>query len=316
MLSVLKFGGSSVSDAEGIRRAARIIEEKSRSGQTVTVLSARGGATDALIAAARELCAEPDKRELDALMATGELCSTALMAMYLKSRGTDSISLSGAQAGIKTEGEFGNADIADIDTARIRRELGMGRAVIAAGFQGVSAEGELQTIGRGGSDTTAVYLASRLGAEECLIYTDVDGIYTADPRIVSGACRLSEIDKRDMLLLSLGGSQVLHSKSVLACIRENVELRLLSSFTSGEGTLVTDTELPLPISGITRDRKTGELSVVGYMANAALLENLSELLSASGLAVHEKKLGEGIIKLRTDAECSDRALRLVHSFLL
>ena len=217
MLIVQKFGGSSLAGVERLRCAAAIISDCAMAGNdVVAVVSARGNTTDELLADAKRISSCPRARELDALLSTGETGSAAMTAMQLADMGHDSVSLSGAQAGIRTDSVHGQARITDIDTGRILRELCAGRIVIVAGFQGFGENGDTTTLGRGGSDTTAVELAAALNADRCEIYSDVDGIYTADPRLVTGALRLERIDYADMLALALHGSQVLHSRSVAA----------------------------------------------------------------------------------------------------
>lgn len=239
MLIVQKFGGSSVKDAQHIRNAARIIAETYLIGHdVVAVLSAQGDATDDLLRKAAELSAAPSMRELDMLLATGEQQSVALMAMCLESMDLPVVSLTGRQAGIRTDADHGSARIRRVDTERVKRELSRRRIVLVAGFQGVSDSDDITTLGRGGSDTTAVALAAALHADRCRIYTDVEGVYTADPRKDPAARKLEAITYDDMLALISAGAQVLMDRSVELAKRSGVELEVLSSYVRAPGTRV------------------------------------------------------------------------------
>ena len=239
MLIVQKFGGSSLANAERIRAAADIIARTLSAGHTpVAVLSAGGGSTDMMISGAKELSSSPPKREMDVLLSTGELKSVALMSMQLESMGIPAISLSGRQAGIRTDSVFGDARIEDIDTRRIRREIACGRVVAVAGFQGISGGDDITTLGRGGSDTTAVALAAALRADRCQIYTDVDGVYDRDPRIYPDATRFGRIGYDKMLSLIENGAQVLHDRSVELARDQGISIEVLSAFSGNPGTIV------------------------------------------------------------------------------
>lgn len=238
-LVVMKFGGSSVADSERLRNVASIIEKEYRLGsRIIAVLSAQGDMTDEFIAKAKELTPDPDKRELDALISTGEQISAALCAMLLKSRGIDAVSLTGWQAGIVTNDTYGDADVVKVDCGRLGRELDAGKVILLTGFQGVTENGDITTLGRGGSDTTAVCIAAQLSADECRIYKDVDGVYTADPKRDSMARRFDTISYDDMLALADSGARVLHKKCVEIAKRYGVEIQVLSSFIRGGGTVV------------------------------------------------------------------------------
>ncbi len=313
MLIVQKFGGSSLAGLERLRRAAAIISDCARCGnEVVAVVSARGDTTDELLADALRIASDPCRRELDALLSTGECCSAAMMAMQLKALGHDSVSLSGAQAGIRTDSVHGDARILDIDTERIRRELRAGRIVIAAGFQGLDCEGDTTTLGRGGSDTTAVELAAALGAQRCEIYSDVDGIYTADPRLVTGAARLERIDRSDMLALALHGSQVLHSRSVEAAIRENVTVHLLSSFTRREGTVMGAFPERPALCGVTRDSENSTVSIIGRGVDAQTLAEAVAVLAHSDILAEAAELFDGGCTLYVPPDKLLPALELTH----
>ncbi len=239
MLIVQKFGGSSLADTERIRMAAQRTAALQRSGhKVVTVVSAQGDTTDELLMRARRVSPDPGGRELDALLATGEQCSAALMAMMLQGMGCPAVSLSGWQAGLVTDDVYGNARLVGLRGDRILRELNAGRCVVVAGFQGLSGGGDVTTLGRGGSDTTAVALAAWLGAERCLIYTDVDGVYDKDPRKHADAVRYERIGYDAMLKLARSGAQVLHDRCVELAKAHGVAITVLSSFREGPGTVV------------------------------------------------------------------------------
>ncbi len=291
-LVVMKFGGSSVADADRIRRVAqRIARERAAGSDIVVVVSAMGDTTDELLALAAAITDDPDPRELDMLLGTGEHQSATLVSMALHALGVDAISLTGAQAGISTDGRYGKARIADIDPRRVRAEIAAGRVVIVAGFQGIArsttpgmsagAEGagssgavpsetsadvaELTTLGRGGSDTTAVALAARLGADRCRIYTDVRGIYTADPRLVPDARQLPVIGYEEMLELAFQGAQVMNVRAVELGWVNGVVIEVLSSFDDAPGTLIKEdpfVEQRNKVRGLAHDRNVAKVTLV------------------------------------------------------
>jgi aspartate kinase len=240
---VMKFGGTSVADAEHIQRAAgRIVAAKETGGRVVAVLSARGRTTDQLVAMAEEVSARPDPREMDMLLSTGERISCALAAMAIKDLGHDAVSLTGSQAGIVTDTSHTKARILDVRADRIVAALDQGRIVLVAGFQGVSTSKDVTTLGRGGSDTTAVALAAALSADVCEIYTDVSGVFSADPRIVPGARRLPVVSYEEMLEMSASGAGVLQLRSVEYARNHGVRIHCRSSFDDRPGTFVVDEE--------------------------------------------------------------------------
>ena len=267
MLIVQKFGGSSVADAEKIRRVAGIIAESYDAGHDmVVVLSAQGDTTDDLLEKAAEINARPSKRELDILLSTGEQISIALMAMCLEKMHYPVVSLTGWQIGMRTNSQYGNARIYSVSTERIRAELDKRRIVIIAGFQGMNKLEDVTTLGRGGSDTTAVAVAAALHADRCQIFTDVEGVYTADPRKVPGARKLDEITYDEMLELASLGAQVLHNRSVEMAKRYGVNLEVLSSYVRKPGTKVKEVVKQMEemkISGIAKDHNVARLAVVG-----------------------------------------------------
>jgi aspartate kinase len=266
---VQKYGGTSVANPERIEAVAdRVKRWYDQGHQVVVVLSAMSGETNRLIALAKAISDEPVPREMDVMLATGEQVTIALLAMALIKRGIDARSYTGAQVAIRTDSAHTKARIEAIDDARIRADLDAGRVVVVAGFQGVDADGNITTLGRGGSDTTGVALAAALGADECQIYTDVDGVYTTDPRVVPQARRLTTVTFEEMLEMASQGSKVLQIRSVEFAGKYNVPLRVLSSFGEGEGTLITvdhaedDMEKPV-ISGIAFNRDEAKLTVRG-----------------------------------------------------
>ena len=239
MLIVQKYGGTSLADGERLRTAAkRLTELAGRGNKMVAVVSAQGDLTDVLIEKAARVNKHRAAREMDAYLAAGEQMSAGLLAMAIGALGYPAVSLTGAQAGIRTDGVHGNARIEDIDTARIRRELEAGKIVVVAGFQGMDREGDITTLGRGGSDTTAVALAACLGADKCQIFTDVDGVYDRDPRQFPDAVRFQSISYEKMLALIENGAQVLHDRSVELARDHNIPVEVLSAFTGAPGTVV------------------------------------------------------------------------------
>ena len=243
MLIVQKYGGTSLRDGEKIRNAARRAAELAGDGhQVVIVVSAQGDTTDLMIEKAMEINRHRAAREMDAYLAAGEQMSAGLLAMAIGALGRSAVSLTGWQAGIRTDGNHGNARICDIDTTRIRKELASGKIVVVSGFQGVDDEGDITTLGRGGSDTTAVALAAYLQADKCQIFTDVDGIYDRDPRIFPDAVRFARISYEKMMALIENGAQVLHDRSVEFAREYGIAVEVLSSATGAPGTVVEGLE--------------------------------------------------------------------------
>ncbi|MGB5145561.1 MAG: aspartate kinase [Porticoccaceae bacterium] len=267
-LIVQKYGGTSVGTIERIRAVAhKVAAARARGEDLVVVVSAMSGETNRLIALAHEISEIPSPRELDVLVSTGEQVTIALLAMALEELGCAARSYTGGQIRILTDSAHTKARIEAIDVERMRADLAAGRVVVVAGFQGVDGEGNITTLGRGGSDTTGVALAAALNADECQIYTDVDGVYTTDPRVVSSARRLDRITFEEMLEMASQGSKVLQIRAVEFAGKYQVPLRVLSSFTEGPGTLITlddedDMEKPL-VSGIAFNRDEAKLTVSG-----------------------------------------------------
>ncbi len=281
-LVVQKFGGTSVADIEKIKNVANaVIKEKKNGNSVVVVVSAMGHTTDNLVKMAKEITSSPSEREMDMLMSTGEQISMSLLAMAINEMGYSAISMTGLQAGIKTEDCHMRARIVDIDTSNMKVHLNDGKIVIVAGFQGVCGNNEITTLGRGGSDTTAVALACALNADRCDIYSDVEGVYTTDPRIVATAQKLSKISYEEMLELARVGANVLHPRSVETAKLHNMPMRVRSSFKLDDlGTLiigVDEMELTKPVTGVASDKSQLRIvicDIVDEPGNAARLFNL------------------------------------------
>jgi len=288
---VQKYGGRSLADADHIHNVADRIQARRDDGvDVIVVVSAMGNSTDELISLSEAVTGgtQPDAREMDTLLSTGELVSSTLMAMALKARGCDSISLSGIQAGIKTDAVHGSARIADINTDRIRTELDKGRIVIVAGFQGLAESGDITTLGRGGSDTTAVALAVAVDAERCEIYTDVDGIYTTDPRLTDKARKLSEIGFDEMLEMAVLGAKM-NPRSIELGAVYDMPVYVASSFSSEPGTLIHGGEQTMEVrkavTGIAVDLNVAKITVRGVVDRPGVAAGLLQPLADEGVSV-------------------------------
>ncbi|HUG47378.1 MAG TPA: aspartate kinase [Candidatus Limnocylindria bacterium] len=292
-LVVQKYGGSSLAGAERIRHVAgRIAERRAEGADLVVVVSAMGDTTDDLITLARQITDEPDPRELDLLLATGEHMSGTLVAMALHAVGQPAISLTGAQAGIRTDASHGRARIANVDPLRVQQELERGRVVIVAGFQGATDEsmltGEVTTLGRGGSDTTAVALAARLSAQRCEIYTDVEGIFTADPRLVPDARLLPVIGYEEMLELAIQGAQVMQTRAVELGWVNGVEIAVRSTFSDNPGTVIREVagvEQRNKVRGLATDRNVAKLTLVAVPDRPGVARAVFAPLAEAGINV-------------------------------
>ena len=288
-LIVQKFGGSSVADADRIRNVTRIITETYRKGHSVVaVLSAQGDTTDDLIEKAKEINPSASKREMDMLLATGEQISISLCAMAIERMGYQAVSLTGWQAGMLTDSSYSSARIKRIRTERIQKELDKKKIVLVAGFQGINKYDDITTLGRGGSDTSAVALAAALHADLCQIYTDVDGVYTADPRHVTGARKLEEITFDEMLELASLGAQVLHNRSVEMAKRYNVNMEVLSSFSGKPGTKVKEvvkTMEKIHVSGVAKDKNVARLALIGLADQPGIAFKIFSLLAKKDINV-------------------------------
>ena len=319
-LIVQKFGGSSVADADKLRNVARIITETYRRGhKVVVVLSAQGDTTDDLIAKAQEINRHPSKREMDMLLSTGEQISCSLCAMAIEAMGYPVVSLTGWQAGVQSNSAYGNARIKRVDAQRILNELDRRCIVIVTGFQGINKYGDITTLGRGGSDTSAVALAASLQADLCQIYTDVDGVYTADPRLVPQAHKLEEITFDEMLELATLGAQVLHNRSVEMAKRYNVNLEVLSSFSGNPGTQVKEVVKTMEkshVSGIAKDKNIARLALVDLADEPGIAFRIFSLLSKNNINVDIilQSIGRGDKKdisftvAKSDAEAAKKVL--------
>lgn len=287
-LIVQKFGGSSVANAERVMNVAgRIVSTFQAGNDVVVVLSAQGDTTDDLIDKAKQISENPSKREMDMLLSTGEQISIALMAMAIEKLGYQAVSLTGQQVGIKTDSIYSNARIDHITGERIREELSKRKIVIVAGFQGIDENGNITTLGRGGSDTTAVALAAALNADLCEIYTDVDGVYTADPRVVPEARKLDEISFGEMLELASLGARVLHNRSVELAKKYNVKMVVRSSLNHNEGTLVKEVEEmeEMMIKGVAYDKDIARISVMSVRDIPGVAHKIFKLLAEAGINV-------------------------------
>jgi len=288
-LIVQKFGGTSVADADRLRNVARIITETYKKGNSVVaVLSAQGDTTDDLIEKAKEINPHASKREMDMLLSTGEQISISLCAMAIEAMGYQVISLTGWQAGMLTNSAYSAARIKRIQTERIQKELDKNKIVLVAGFQGINKYDDITTLGRGGSDTSAVALAASLHADLCQIYTDVDGVYTADPRYVKGARKLDEITFDEMLELASLGAQVLHNRSVEMAKRYNVNMEVLSSFSGNPGTKVKEVVKTMEkthVSGVAKDKNVARLALVGLADRPGIAFKIFSLLAKHNINV-------------------------------
>lgn len=289
-LIVQKYGGTSVANPDRIKAVADKLASFHQQGdQVVVVVSAMSGETNRLISLASEVATKPNEREMDVLVSTGEQVTIALLAMALQDKGIDARSYTGSQVKILTDTSYGKARIQEIDSQPIQTDLDKGRVVIVAGFQGVDPEGNITTLGRGGSDTTAVALAAALGADECQIYTDVDGVYSTDPRVVEKARRLDRITFEEMLEMASLGSKILQIRSVEFAGKYNVPLRVLSSFEDGPGTLITvddevDMEQPV-ISGIAFTRDEAKITLRGVPDTPGIASKILGPVGETGIEV-------------------------------
>lgn len=297
---VLKFGGTSVGNVERIKNTAnRILDEKKMGNQVVVVVSAMGKTTDQLVTLAKELSSYPNKREMDMLLSTGEQVTISLLSMALAEKGHSAISFTGWQAGILTESVHSNARIIDIDQKRITNQLAKGNIVIVAGFQGVSTDGEITTLGRGGSDTTAVALAAALEAEKCVIYTDVTGVYTSDPRFIPQARKLEAISYDEMLELSNLGAGVLHSRAVEFAKNYQIPLEVCSSLVREAGTVIEEevtVEKSLVVRGVAFEGDITRITIFGLKNSFQNLSSVFTTLANNNINV------DIIIQNQTDGE--------------
>jgi aspartate kinase len=286
---VQKYGGSSLADAERIEHVARRISSRRAAGDSmVVVVAAMGDTTDELIALARRITNSPAERELDVLLSTGEVVSSTLMAMALRQLGVEAVSLTGYQAGIQTDRSHSRARILSVEPQRIRREIDAGRAVIVAGFQGFTEDLDITTLGRGGSDTTAVALAAALGAARCEIYTDVEGIFSADPRIEPRARKLVDIGYDEMLEMASHGARVMHPRAVELGAVHGLPILVASSFSETEGTIIhggPSMEATNKVRGVAHDNDVAKITVRGVPDRPGIAATLFEPLAGAGVSV-------------------------------
>ena len=300
-LIVQKYGGTSVRDAERVMNVARRITEAYKEGNSVVVaVSAQGDTTDDLIEKAKEINEHASKREMDMLLSSGEQISIALLAMAIEKLGYPVISMTGWQAGFRTDSQYSSARIKTIDTERIKSELDKKRIVIVAGFQGLNKYDDITTLGRGGSDTSAVALAAALHADLCEIYTDVDGVYTADPRFVKNAYKLEDISYDEMLELASLGANVLHNRSVEMAKKYNVKLSVRSSLNNNEGTYVKEVEQveKMVVRGVTRDNDCARIALCGVEDAPGKAFQVFQMLAKHGISVDLilQSIGNGVKK--------------------
>lgn len=287
-LIVQKFGGSSVANAERVMNVAnRVVETYKNGNSVVVVVSAQGDTTDELIEKAQEINPKASKREMDMFLSSGEQMSCSLLAMAIQSLGCQAVSLTGWQMGMMTDANYGAAKINRINDERLRKELDSGNIVIVAGFQGINKYDDITTLGRGGSDTSAVAIAAALGADLCEIYTDVDGVYTADPRIVPDAKKLDDISYDEMLELASLGANVLHNRSVEMAKKYHVNLVVRSSLTRAEGTVVREVEKveKMLVRGVARDNDVARIALINLVDEPGLAFRIFSMLAKKGINV-------------------------------
>ena len=318
---VQKYGGTSVATPDRIKIVAQQIADRQDNGdKVVVVVSAMGDSTDTLTNLAEQLSSAPPPREMDMLLSTGEVVSTALLTIALKSKGYDAIGLDGNQAGIKTTKEHRRAQIQEIDPSRIHDNLESGNIVVVAGFQGISEGQDITTVGRGGSDTTAVALAAKLGAEVCEIYTDVEGVYTADPRIEPQARKLDELNFEEMAELANHGARVLHSRAVELAWVYNVPILVASSFTEKPGTLIHgghNMEMKDKVKGIAHDLNVTKVTILGVPDRPGIAASIFSPLSDAGISVDIIVQNSSVDKLTdlsftVDRSSLDEALAVIN----
>lgn len=315
---VLKFGGSSLADNEKLKKVAeKIIELYQKSRNIVVVVSAQGKTTDNLISEAKELSKETQEdREMDVLLSTGEQISTAKLSMLLNQMGYKAISLTGWQAGIYTNNTNQNATIKWIDTSRIRNELEKGKIVIITGFQGINEKKDITTLGRGGSDTTAVAISAALGAKNCYIFSDVDGVYTADPKKIETAKKLPAVSYEEMLEISSEGAKVLHNRCVEIGEKFKVPIITKSTFNNKPGTVISDIIEEDTIKSIVK-KEISRISIIGngVIRNFPIIKKIIEMIEENKLEMLEFNVTESKISITFKSEVNDDILRKIHEIM-
>lgn len=315
---VLKFGGSSLTNDENLKKVAeKIIDYYNSNNRVVVVLSAQGKTTDKLIEEAKSLSENPNKRELDALLSVGEQISATKMSILLNSMGYPTISLLGWQVGILTDDEFSDAKIEKIDTYRLEKELNEGKIVIVAGFQGVSKENNITTLGRGGSDTTAVAIAAILKANHCYIYSDVEGVYTADPKKIENAKQLDEISYEEMREISGEGAKVLHNRCVMIAEKYNIPIETKSTFNNRKGTIISNKFEGKTVKSIVRNKNLNRVSIIGYGCSYdnEILNKIFKFITEKDLKVFSINIDECKITINFKQDISDGILQEFHDVL-
>ncbi len=315
---VLKFGGSSLTNDENLKLVAeKIINYYNSNNRVVVVLSAQGKTTDKLIEEAKRLSKNPNKRELDALLSVGEQISATKMSILINYMGYPAVSLLGWQVGILTDDEHADAKIEKIDTYRLEKELNEGKIVILAGFQGINKEGNITTLGRGGSDTTAVSIAAILNAKHCYIYSDVEGVYTADPKKIKNAKQLDAISYEEMREISGEGAKVLHNRCVTIAEIYNVPIETKSTFNNKEGTLISNKFEQKTIKSIVRNNNLSRISIIGYGCsyNNEILNKIFNFIIEKDLKIFSINIDECKITINFKQEISDGLLQEFHDVL-
>ena len=315
---VLKFGGSSLTNDENLKLVAeKIINYYNSNNRVVVVLSAQGKTTDKLIEEAKRLSKNQNKRELDALLSVGEQISATKMSILINSMGYPAVSLLGWQVGILTDDEHADAKIEKIDTYRLEKELNEGKIVVLAGFQGINKEGNITTLGRGGSDTTAVSIAAILNAKHCYIYSDVEGVYTADPKKIKNAKQLDAISYEEMREISGEGAKVLHNRCVTIAEKYNVPIETKSTFNNKEGTLISNKFEQKTIKSIVRNNNLSRISIIGYGCsyNNEILNKIFNFIIEKDLKIFSINIDECKITINFKQEISDGLLQEFHDVL-
>ena len=315
---VLKFGGSSLANDENLKSVAeKIVSYYNSNNRVVVVLSAQGKTTDKLISEVDSLTKKPNKRELDALLCVGEQISVTKMAILLNSMGYPAVSLLGWQVGILTDDEYSDAKIEKIDNSRIETELNEGKIVIIAGFQGIDKENNITTLGRGGSDTTAVSIAAILKANHCYIYSDVEGVYTADPKKIENAKQLDEISYEEMREISGEGAKVLHNRCVTIAEKYNIPIETKSTFNNKKGTIISNKFEEKTIKSIVRNKNLTRISIIGYGCNYdnEILNKVFKFIVEKDLKIFNINIDECKITINFKQEISDGILQEFHDVL-
>lgn len=315
---VLKFGGSSLTNDENLKMVAeKIIDYYNSNNRVVVILSAQGKTTDKLIGEAKSLSENPNKRELDSLLSVGEQISSTKMSILLNSMGYQAISLLGWQVGILTDDAYSDAKIEKIDSYRIEKELNEGKIVIVAGFQGINKDNNITTLGRGGSDTTAVAIAAILKANHCYIYSDVEGVYTADPKKIENAKQLDEISYEEMREISGEGAKVLHNRCVTIAEKYNIPIETKSTFNSRKGNIISNRFEGKTIKSIVRNKNLNRVSIIGYGCSYdnEILNKIFKFIIRKDLKVFSINIDECKITINFKQDISDSILQEFHDVL-